>query len=92
MIFGGGIRNFKLESDGGRRSDEDLMERYSEIKQMEGKESSVVYNTSDLLNWDQKPTDHVLGEFQSTHTNPLYITKPKLVTFLLVVLKNNVLN
>ena len=61
VIFGGGLKNFKLDSDGGTRTDEDLTQKYMELKRLDGREGEVLYNASQLQFWDQGHTDHVLG-------------------------------
>lgn len=62
VIFGGGLKNFKLTSDGGTRSDEDLTKKYMDFKRQDGREGVVIFNSSNLQYWDQGHTDHVLGK------------------------------
>ena len=70
VIFGGGLKNFKLQADGGTRQDEDLTLRYKDLKREDGLEGTVIYNTSNLEYWDVGHTDHVLGKLITNSIEP----------------------
>ena len=57
------MRNFRLASENPsyKRTDEDLIQRYSQIKESENEEASVLYNKGDLAAWNQAQTDNVIG-------------------------------
>ena len=62
MLFGGGLANFKLVADEGKRLDEDLLKTWQEKKQEKGQSAKILLNTGDLKSWDE--TDYVLGNIQ----------------------------
>ena len=60
VLFGGGLQNFKLMSDGGKRLDTDLVNVWKEKKKEKGDDAQVLFNTGDLKSWTE--SDYVLGE------------------------------
>ena len=63
VIFGGGLRNFLLKSDGGLREDRDLINEYK--NNMEGKDSRYLQTKDDFNEWIANGTsEHVLGELK----------------------------
>ena len=51
LIFGGGRRNFILESDGGKRKDEDLIDAW---KKKKGENGAVLQNITQLKDWNEE--------------------------------------
>ena len=64
--MGGGLRNFKTSRDGGKREDEDLVQKWLELRGDSGK---FVSNSGELADWAaaDADTDHVLGLFSDSH-------------------------
>ena len=60
VLFGGGLQNFKLMSEGGKRLDTDLVNVWKEKKKEKGDDAQVLLNTGDLKSWTE--SDYVLGE------------------------------
>ncbi len=60
VLFGGGLQNFKLKTDGGKRLDTDLVDVWKEKKKEKGDDAQVLFNTGDLKSWTE--SDYVLGE------------------------------
>ena len=68
MIFGGGLKNFKKKENGGKRLDgKDLVDDWEAFQQQEEHDAKVLYNSADIKNWEQSPTDFVLGLFSKSH-------------------------
>ena len=65
LIFGGGRKNFILESEDGKRSDENLIEKWKTLKKAAGKSHQVLSNKDDLEQWDL--TEYALGLFGKSH-------------------------
>lgn len=61
LIFGGGRRGFLKQSNGGQRSDEDLIEAWKRLKDQKGQDYDVLINKDDLDRWEH--TDFVMGLF-----------------------------
>ena len=68
LIFGGGNRNFVPEIEGGKRIDgRNLINAWKQIKQSEGQNFDVLFNSKDLQSWSH--TDYALGLFSSSAFN-----------------------
>lgn len=68
VVFGGGRRNFVLQSAGGKRLREDLLQSYLGSKSDGGGGTrSLLRDNSDLKRWRGEPTDAVLGLFADSH-------------------------
>jgi alkaline phosphatase len=67
VIFGGGERNFRRTSAGGKREEEDLVDAFLEEKKSDGSSAKFLTNTGDLESWVEEPTEFVLGLFAGSH-------------------------
>lgn len=65
VVLGGGLRNFKTSQDGGKRDEEDLVQKWLELK---GDSGRFVANSGELEDWAaDADTDFVLGLFSDSH-------------------------
>jgi len=62
LIFGGGRRNFLLKNQGGKRTDEDLIEVW---KKKKGENGAVLQNITQLKDWNEE--GFALGLFSMSH-------------------------
>ena len=64
LVFGGGLKKFLTEAEGGERSDENLLDVWKRKKEESGQDFDVLLSKADLDRWEH--TDFTLGLFSDS--------------------------